>query len=473
MNKLKFETMNLLWETQKALSDMGYVEPTPIQSMAIFPVLSGRDIIGQAQTGTGKTLAYAIPVVEMVEEHRKDTQFLVLCPTRELALQVSEIVKGLLKYRKRANVVPIYGGQSIDFQIRAIKKGAQIIVGTPGRIMDHMRRGTLKFNNVKMIVLDEADEMLNMGFIEDIRTILSFIPDKRQTTLFSATMPKAILELSKKFQKNQEFLRVVQKELVVKNVKQFYLRVYDSDKIEILSRLLSIHNPDSAMVFCNTKKKVNEVIDMLKFLGYDADALHGDLRQPARDKVMNAFRSKAIKILVATDVAARGIDVDNVEIIFNYDLPQYHEYYVHRVGRTGRMGKKGKAFTFVTGSEMDRLNIIQKYAKITITPISIPSLREIEGQKRDALVKKIKAKMMVKEDMSLYKKIVKELVSDENSIEDLVLILLKMLDRDEMKHIAIKKVIKEPLKKKKRSSERKRLSKSRKRNIDDFWGYRN
>ena len=463
MNNLKFKSMDLLPQTQKALNDMGFEEATPIQSLTILPVLSGKDIIGQAQTGTGKTLAYAIPAVEMVDEHDALPQFLILCPTRELALQVSETLKGLLKYRNRANVVTIYGGQKIELQIKAIKKGAQVVVGTPGRLLDHIRRRTLKLSHVKMVVLDEADEMLNMGFIEDIQMILSKIPQERQTTLFSATMPKAILELSKNFQKNREFLKVPHKELVVGNVDQFYYRVYSTDKTELLSRLIAIHNPESAIVFCNTRAKVNEVVDDLRFLGYNVDALHGDMKQSARDRVMKGFRNKSIKILVATDVAARGIDVDNVEIIFNYDLPQYHEYYVHRVGRTGRMGKEGKAFTFVTRGEMDRLRVIIRYAKADIRPLKIPTLKEVEKRRRESIINKVLLNMDREIDEKRYKKLLGIFLNYGYSLEDLALTLLEMIDTDARNiYIPMKEYIQEPPK------ENKKTAKKEKRNISRF-----
>ena len=463
MNNLKFKSMDLLPQTQKALNDMGFEEATPIQTLTILPVLSGKDVIGQAQTGTGKTLAYAIPAVEMIEEHNSNPQFLILCPTRELALQVSETLRGLLKYRKRANVVTVYGGQKIDLQIKAIRRGAQVVVGTPGRLLDHMRRRTLKLSNVKMVVLDEADEMLNMGFIDDIQMILSKIPQERQTTLFSATMPKAILELSKKFQRDREFLKVPHKELVVSNVSQYYYRVYSTDKTELLSRLLTIYNPESAMVFCNTRVKVNEVVDDLRFLGYNADALHGDMKQSARDRVMRGFRNKNIKILVATDVAARGIDVDNVELIFNYDLPEYHEYYVHRVGRTGRMGKEGKAFTFVVRGEMDRLRVISRYAKADIRPLKIPTLKVVEKARRTALVDKVLRHMEFDEREDRYKKLISVFLNYGYSLEDLAITLLKMMDKGySERYMPLRENIQEPPK------ESEKTKKKERRNISKF-----
>lgn len=441
MENLRFKSMNLLDETQRAISDMEFEESTPIQSLAISPLLEGKDVIGQAQTGTGKTLAYAIPAVEMLEDKNPKPQVLILCPTRELTIQVSNVLKILLKYRQKANVVAIYGGQRIDLQIRAIKRGTQVIVGTPGRIMDHMRRKTLKFNSIKMVIIDEADEMLNMGFIDDIKMILSEVPFERQIALFSATMPRAILELSKKFQKNQRLLRVPHEKLMVENVEQLYFIIHESDKPILLSRLLSMYNPESSIVFCNTKRKVDELINTLKSLGYQADAIHGDIRQPSRDRVMESFRSRNTKILVATDVAARGIDVKNVEIIFNYDLPQYHEYYIHRVGRTGRMGKSGRAFTFVTKREVSKLKVIQRYAKADVKFANVPSVKDVERNKTDVLIKQVK-RIAEEKNLDRYAKIVKILVEENYPSTNVAAALLKMvLNSSEIAHPLIERTI--------------------------------
>ncbi len=443
MENLKFKSMNLLDETQRAISDMGFEKATPIQSLAIFPLLEGKDVIGQAQTGTGKTLAYAVPAVETLEEKNPNPQVLILCPTRELAIQVSNILKILLKYRRKASAVAIYGGQRIDLQIRAIRKGAQVIVGTPGRIMDHMRRKTLKFDNVKMVIVDEADEMLNMGFIDDIKTILGEVPIERQIALFSATMPKAILGLSKKFQKNRKFLKVSHEKLMVENVEQLYFIIRESDKTILLSRLLSMYNPESSIVFCNTKKKVDELISALKSLGYQADAIHGDIRQASRDRVMESFRSRNTKILVATDVAARGIDVKNVEIIFNYDLPQYHEYYIHRVGRTGRMGKSGKAFTFVTGREVNKLKNIQRYAKADVKLAKIPSVRDVERNKANILVEQVK-RIAEEKSLDRYAEIIRNLDRENYPSVNVAAALLKIvLNSSKTAHPFIEKTIDE------------------------------
>ncbi len=422
-----FTSMNLSRETKRVLEDMGFERPTPIQDMAIPSLMNGNNVIGQAQTGTGKTLAYSIPAVEKITPD-KEPQVLILCPTRELAIQVSKVFDDLLKYRKGINSVAIYGGQRIDFQIRAIKRGSQIIVGTPGRIMDHMRRKTLNFKNVKMLVLDEADEMLNMGFIDDIKTILEKLPNEKQSALFSATMPRSILNLSEQFQKEREFLRVPNQRLTVENVKQTYFKVKESDKTTLLSRILVMKNPNSAMVFCNTKKKVDELISSLKSIGFQADAIHGDIKQTSRDRVMNDFRNKHTKILVATDVAARGIDVENVEMVFNYDLPQYHEYYVHRIGRTGRMGKKGYAYTFVTEREIGKLQIIQRYAKIEIEKSKIPSLKDVQSARDKALPKSV-IDVIKEGNLEKYEAVVEMMTENNYSSLQIAAALLKMVSK--------------------------------------------
>jgi ATP-dependent RNA helicase DeaD len=378
MSNLIFTELNLSRETQKAIAEMGFEEATPIQSKSIPHILNGSDVIGQAQTGTGKTCAFGIPVIEMINPDNIGIQALVLCPTRELAIQSAEELKKVSKYKKGIKILPIYGGQPIDRQIMALKQHPQIIIGTPGRIMDHMRRNTLKLMNLKMLILDEADEMLNMGFREDIDIILQKIPEQKQTILFSATMPREIMDLTAKYQKNPILIKAVHQELTVPNIEQYYLEVRESTKLDILSRVIDANNIKLSLVFCNTKSRVDELASHLQSRGYMAEALHGDMRQAQRDKVMTKFRKGAIDILIATDVAARGIDVDDIEAVFNYDLPNDEEYYVHRIGRTGRAGKSGKAFTFVSGREIYKLKDIQRYTKSVIHPQKPPSLVDVE-----------------------------------------------------------------------------------------------
>jgi len=391
-----FEELNLSHQLQRAIKDMGFEEATPIQHQAIPVILDGQDIIGQAQTGTGKTCAFGIPAIEMLEPHDNGVQILILCPTRELAIQVSEELKCISKYKEGIRILPIYGGQPIDHQIIALKKRPQVIIGTPGRIMDHMRRHTLKFSNLKMLILDEADEMLNMGFREDIDTILEKVPQQKQTIFFSATMPRAIIELTKKYQNNPEHIVIKHKQRTVSAIKQFYLEIGHSAKLEVLSRLIDANNITLSLVFCNTKKTVDELTTSLQSRGYSAEALHGDMRQIQRDRVMSKFRKGDINILIATDVAARGIDVDNVEAIFNYDVPNDDEYYIHRIGRTGRAGRAGKAFTFVVGREVRKLKDIERYTKSEIQLIKPPTTLDIEESKVAIALDKVKKSLSEK-----------------------------------------------------------------------------
>ena len=378
---------------------MGFEETTPIQEKAIPVVLSGADVIGQAQTGTGKTAAFAVPILERIDPSNRHLQAIVLCPTRELCIQVAGEFRKLCKYTHSIKLLPIYGGQDIVKQIRSLKGGVQIVIGTPGRVMDHMRRKTVRFEHIRMVVLDEADEMLNMGFREDIETILKETPEERQTVLFSATMPKPILEIAGMYQKDAQTIRVVKKELTVANIDQYYYEVRPKNKDEILSRLLDIYNPNLSIVFCNTKKKVDEVACELQNRGYFAEGLHGDMKQAQRDRVMENFRKGKTEILIATDVAARGIDVDDVDIVFNYDIPQDDEYYVHRIGRTGRAGKTGLALSFVVGREIYKLKEIQHYCKTKIRSKPIPSLDDVTHTSLDNLFREL-SDIIENEDLS-------------------------------------------------------------------------
>ena len=324
-------------------------------------------------------------------------------------------------------VLPIYGGQDIVKQIRSLKSGVQIMIGTPGRVMDHMRRKTVKFNQVKMVVLDEADEMLNMGFREDIETILEKVPEERQTVLFSATMPKPIMEIAGKYQKDAQTVKVVRKELTVQNIEQYYFEVSPKSKEEVLSRLIDIYNPNLSIIFCNTKRQVDELVSALKGRGYFAEGLHGDMKQQQRDRVMNSFRNGRTDILVATDVAARGIDVDNVDIVFNYDLPQDEEYYVHRIGRTGRAGKNGLAFSFVVGREVYKLKDIMRYCKTKVTMRKVPSLNDVANTKMNKIFDEI-TQIIEDEDLSSISRMIEERIYDEDyTAMDMAAALIKMM----------------------------------------------
>jgi ATP-dependent RNA helicase DeaD len=430
MNYLNFEEMNLSEEIIRAVADMGFEEATPIQSQAISQIMDGKDIIGQSQTGTGKTAAFGIPCLEMIDTENRNLQAVILAPTRELAIQICEEFRKLLKYKENIKVLPVYGGQPIDRQITALKKGIQVVVGTPGRVMDHMRRHTLKMKDVKLVVLDEADEMLDMGFREDMETILAKIPEERQTVLFSATMSPEIMELTKEYQKEPVHIKVAKKELTVPSIEQIYFEIKEKTKPEAVARLMDMYNPELSIIFCNTKKRVDDLVEQLQGRGYFAEGLHGDLKQIQRDTVMKKFRNRTIEILVATDVAARGIDVDDVDFVINYDLPQDEEYYVHRIGRTGRAGKTGKAFNFVVGRDIYKLRDIMKYTKAKIKLGKLPSLTDIEEAKTENFIEKIKA-VIEENHLKKYYDVVERMMDEDISSMDIAAALMKMALYDE------------------------------------------
>ncbi|GAB2787471.1 ATP-dependent RNA helicase DeaD [Hymenobacter luteus] len=388
--KMKFSELTLSEEMQRAISEVGYEEASPIQAGAIPVLLSGRDVIGQAQTGTGKTAAFSIPAIELIDTDSREVQALVLCPTRELAVQVSGEIQKLGKYKRGLSVVPIYGGSSYDRQFRALERGVQIVIGTPGRVMDHIERGTLKLDACKMIILDEADEMLDMGFRDDIETVLKQMPEERQTVFFSATMSKPIMELTKRYQTEPQIVKVNHQEMTVTNIEQAYFEVRGPQKKDVLTRLIDMYNIKSGIVFANTKRMVDEIVGDLQAKGYFAEGLHGDMGQQQRQNTLDKFRKGTLEILVATDVAARGIDVDNVEVVVNYDLPADEEYYVHRIGRTGRAGKQGKAFTFVSGRDIYKLRDIMRFTKATIKQERVPSFEDVSEVKTTLMLGSIK-----------------------------------------------------------------------------------
>lgn len=426
METVRFEEMGLSEEIQKAVRYMGFEEASPIQAKAIPAMISGIDLIGQAQTGTGKTAAFGIPILEKIDPKLKKLQAIVLCPTRELAIQVADEIRNLSRYMHGIKVLPIYGGQDIVKQIRSLKSGTQIIIGTPGRVMDHMRRKTMKLDFVHTVVLDEADEMLNMGFREDIEFVLSGVPEERQTVLFSATMPKPIMEITKKFQNNAKVIKVTKKELTVPNIEQYYYDVKPKKKEEVLSRLLDIYSPRLSVVFCNTKKQVDLLVNALLGRGYFAAGLHGDMKQEQRDRVMQGFRTGKTEILVATDVAARGIDVDEVEAVFNYDLPQDDEYYVHRIGRTGRAGREGRAFSFVSGKEVYKLKEIQRYCKTKIYAQKVPSLNDVANTKMENILDDVE-RVIEQEDLDMMINAIEERVNNsEFTAMDMAAAFLKI-----------------------------------------------
>lgn len=378
MENIKFCDLEVSHEIKKAIKEMGFEEATPVQSQSILPIMEGNDVVAQAPTGTGKTCAFGIPLIEQVDNESNLVQGLILCPTRELVIQTTDELMKLAKFKRSIKITPIYGGQQIDRQIFALKKKPQIIVATPGRLMDHMRRKTVKLDSLKYMILDEADEMLNMGFREDIDTILETVPESRQTILFSATLSKAIRDITKKYLRNEVMIKVTHNQITVPTVQQFYLETKSSTKIDVLTRIVDVNNYTLSMVFCNTKRMVDELTENLGARGYSAEGLHGDMKQTQRDKVMNKFKKGVVDILVATDVAARGIDVDDIEAVFNYDLPNDEEYYVHRIGRTGRANKTGIAYTFINHRELYKLKDIMRYTKSTIMPMKVPSAGELE-----------------------------------------------------------------------------------------------
>ena len=427
MENIQFKDIPISKETKRAIAEMGFEEATSIQTQSIPLILDGFDVTGHSQTGTGKTAAFGIPVIERISPQLAGkTQVLVLCPTRELAVQACEEMRKFAKYKQGIRVVPVYGGQPIDRQIKALRQ-AEIVIGTPGRVMDHMRRKTLKLDNLSSIVLDEADEMLNMGFREDIETILKDAPEKRQTILFSATMPPAILNITKQYQTDPKLVQVAHKEMTVPLIKQYYYEVPGGKKVEVLSRLLDVYNPNRSIIFCNTKRMVDELVSELQFRGYMPDGLHGDMKQQARTTVMNAFKRGKTDILIATDVAARGIDVDDVDAVFNFDIPQDVEYYVHRIGRTGRAGKEGTAYTLVCGRrQIQELKVIQRYTKAKIDLQPVPSLNEVEGIKNEKMIEQIN-QTIEKGGFHKYEPVLDKLIEGEYTSVEVACALLQIL----------------------------------------------
>ena len=390
MQKRPFTELGLSPEILKAVDKMGFEEASPIQTAVIPVILSGRDAIGQSSTGSGKTAAFGIPAIEKIDVHKKAVQVLVLCPTRELAVQVSEEIAKLAQFKRGLHAVPVYGGQSYERQFRALASGVQIVIGTPGRVIDHIERGTLSLDALKFLVLDEADRMLDMGFREDIERVLSAAPKDRQLLFFSATMPKAIQDIIRRFSKNPEWIKI---EAVAQNapqVDQVYYEIDRRSKVEILTRLIDLNDFNYGIIFCATKNMVDELDNTLHARGYMVDRLHGDITQAQRNRVMEKFKRRGFEFLVATDVAARGLDVDDLEVVFNYDLPNDAEDYTHRIGRTGRAGRSGRAITFVSGRELWELQSMIRYGKLKIRRENVPSLDMVEEARENAFFEKLR-----------------------------------------------------------------------------------
>lgn len=387
---MEFESLKLSAEVKRAIKEMGFTEMTPVQETAIPLMVKKKDIIVQAPTGTGKTCAYAIPAIEDIDANSDSVQMLVLCPTRELAIQSVDEIRKVFAYKEGISALAIYGGQQIERQILALKKHPQIIVGTPGRVIDHLKRKTLRFNNIKLLVLDEADEMLNMGFRDDIDFILKGLPNDHQTVLFSATMPNAIKEISKLYQKEDVVsVTTLRDKENLGLIKQYYIQLKEKQKAAALITLLDTLDYKLVLVFCRTKKRVDELTGMLQGYSYEVEALHGDLRQSQRDTVMRKFRSGEINVLIATDVAARGLDIENVDLVINFDLTDVDEYYLHRIGRTGRANKTGIAYTFITKSQHSMLKVYERLTNGKITQITLPENKDNENRRLDSFLKKV------------------------------------------------------------------------------------
>ncbi len=441
-----FADFNLDPNVLRAITEMGFEESTPIQEKTIPLAMEGKDLIGQAQTGTGKTAAFGIPVINRIQVTEDRIVALIMCPTRELAIQVAEEISKLGRF-KGIRSLAIYGGQDIVKQIRALKKKPQIIIGTPGRLLDHINRKTIKLDNVSTVILDEADEMLDMGFMEDIQSILSLVPAERHTMLFSATMPENIKKLAKQFLRDPEHVSVIPKQVSAPLISQYYIELHEKQKFDALCRLIDMESPDLAIIFGRTKRRVDELSEALQKRGYSAEGLHGDLSQNQRDHVMRKFRDGSIDVLVATDVAARGLDVSGVTHVINFDLPQDPESYVHRIGRTGRAGREGSAWTFVTHREIDHLHFIEKLTRHKITRKPVPSLAEaIEGKQRVTAERVIE--VMNADNFGEFKGIAIQLLEQYDSVQ-LIAAALKLMT-GEKRDVEVELTPEDPLRAKKR-----------------------
>ncbi|HLO03321.1 MAG TPA: DEAD/DEAH box helicase [Symbiobacteriaceae bacterium] len=422
--KLTFRDLGLSENVLKALDDMGFEEPSPIQERAIPLLLQGKDVIGQAQTGTGKTAAFGVPIVDRVDTKLRKVQALVLCPTRELAVQVAEEITKIGKYA-RIKTIAIYGGQSIERQIRSLRIGVDVVIGTPGRMIDHLNRGTIDLTSVKMLILDEADEMLDMGFVDDIETILKTVPSERQSLLFSATMPPEIKRLALRYMNEPEHVTVMASQLTVPQIEQVFYEVRPSFKTDALCRVLDMEDVERGICFCRTKKGVDELVETLQARGFLAEGIHGDMNQAQRNRVMARFKEGGVELLVATDVAARGLDISDVTHVFNFDIPQDPESYVHRIGRTGRAGRTGTAMTFVTAREYPQLRLIERITKTRVTRRPVPSVTDVAEKQRELLKERL-IKVVEEANFGPYKPLADELLNEFDP-GDLLAAALKMI----------------------------------------------
>lgn len=425
MTDSKFTELNINDAILQGIEQMGFESPTPVQEQCIPPLLEGRDVVGQAQTGTGKTAAFGIPIVQQTDVDIKEVQTIIMCPTRELAIQVTgELIK-IGKQLNGLNVIPIYGGQPISRQIKALKRGAHIVVGTPGRTIDHLRRGTMKLDHLQRVVFDEADEMLNMGFRDDMEQILSYANQPVQTIMFSATMSKGIRKIMNRYMNNPETITIERQKITAPNIEQYVVEVRDSVRTEAISRLMDINDFKLALVFCNTKRKTEKVTRELQSRGYSSDYINGDLNQNQRDRVMAKFRSGAIDILVGTDVAARGLDIDDIEVVFNYDIPQDPEYYVHRIGRTGRAGRSGMAITFTKRRNGKQLRAIEKQIKNQLNPLDLPTVAEVQLSRIEGMMDDV-VEVLEKGDLRSYIEQIEGWTDDRFTTIEIAAALLKM-----------------------------------------------
>lgn len=427
---IKFTDLGLRSELIEGIQRLGFESPSPIQAETIPVALSGKDIVGLSQTGSGKTAAFGLPALNMIEIDRKETQVLVLCPTRELAVQVCEEINRLAAALRGLTSVPVYGGTPIDRQMRALRNGAHIVVGTPGRIMDHLRRKTLRTDAIKLCILDEADRMLDMGFREDMEVILGDMPEERQALFFSATMNRGVEGLIRKFSRNAEQISIERKSLTVDTIEQTYYEVRNRSKIEVMCRLLDLEVKPRGIVFCNTKQMVEDATEALAARGYVADRIHGDITQGNRERVIKRFKDGSVELLVATDVAARGLDIDDIDLVFNYDLPHDPEDYVHRIGRTGRAGRSGKSVTFVYGRDIYRLEAIERYTRQVVRRMQIPSLEDVEGRKADKVFNQVRS-LLEAGNFKRHDALVDRLLDAGHTPTDIASALFNLLHKDD------------------------------------------
>jgi len=461
---LKFKELNLSQGLLDAVQKIGFEEATPIQEETIPLAMEGKDVIGQAQTGTGKTAAFGLPMLDKIDPKKRQIQGLVIAPTRELAIQTQEELFRLGR-EKKIQVQAVYGGADIGRQIRQLKDNPHIVVGTPGRMLDHINRRTLKLATVETLVLDEADEMLNMGFLEDIEKIIAQVPEKRQTLLFSATMPKEIKTIGVKFMKDPHHVRIKAKEMTADSIDQYYVKAKDYEKFDIMTRLFDVQLPELTLIFARTKRRVDEIANGLEARGYKAEGIHGDLSQQKRMTILRSFKKGQLDILVATDVAARGLDISGVTHVYNYDIPQDPESYVHRIGRTGRAGKSGVSVTFVTPNEMNYLHVIENLTKKRMTPMRPPSDKEaLEGQINQAV--ELIDEKMAENGLDKYSKDADELLK-HYSAQDLAALLLKTLAKDPAEVVPVKITPERPLPKGK-SNKGRRKNDSHNRNNRNY-----